>query len=158
MTAAADALYDFMKQASRQAGVQAALSLLSRSPHTRGGLRLKLIKRGFDQESITAALDRMEELGYLDDEAFAEQWVLQRLSRHPEGKPALTAALLRKGIDRHLAHDVIERLVSETVEAEALKRAIDKCRGRSPEKVVARLLRLGFTHDLIRRQYPELLE
>jgi regulatory protein len=144
-----------MKRASREIAVQTALSLLSRAPQTRSGMRLKLLQRGLQEEAILGALDRVEELGYLDDAAFAEQWVLQRLARHPEGKARLAAALVRKGLARELVARTLDRLITREVEVQALTRAAARAPTRSPQKLFSRLVRLGFPRDLIRRHVPQ---
>ncbi len=107
-----------------RAAVRSALALLARAPHSRAGLRLKLLRRGHGEEAILAALQRAEEMGYLDDGRFAEEWVLLRLDRHPQGRPALVADLRERGVPRETAEGVVARIVTDAVEEEAFLRAL----------------------------------
>ena len=103
-----------------------ALDLVARAPHTRAMLDAKLRKRGYGAEAVAAALERLAELGYLDDRAFAERWVAQRMARHPEGRRALFAGLLKHGVPRSLAREVMEAAVSAEQEQEAARRVLER--------------------------------
>ena len=79
--------------------------------------------RGFGAEAVRHALSRMAELGYLDDRAYAEQWVRSRMSSKNEGWKALYRGLLGKGVPRALAEEVVTAQCSpqeELVSARAL--------------------------------------
>jgi regulatory protein len=54
------------------------------------------------QLSVEKALERMRELGYVDDKKFVSWWVEQRNSFRPKGTRLLKMELLQKGIDRDL--------------------------------------------------------
>jgi regulatory protein len=53
-------------------------------------------------------LDRLGELGYLDDEAFARSWVESRDRARPRGEHALKRELQLKGVDRALIDAVLD--------------------------------------------------
>lgn len=147
----------------QRAATRSALGLLARAPHSRQGLRLKLVQRGHGEAAITAALDRVLELGYLDDRRFAEDWVRLRIERHPEGRAALIAGLRERGVSRDVAEEVGARVVTDEVEEDCLLRAISRVgrgatRSSSPTdatRMAARLQALGFPSRLIRRHVPE---
>jgi len=131
-----------------------ALALLSRAPQTREGLRLKLRQRGFPEDSIDLALARMDELGYLNDRKYAEDWIQIRLQRHPEGRWRLLAGLRRQGVPRRTAQEVISRVFDEETELRAARRAMDKLmrtKSLPDPKAAARLSSLGFTRSAVRQ-------
>jgi regulatory protein len=64
--------------------------------------RRRLLTAGYRPELVEGAVERLLELGLLDDEAFARAWVASRDRAHPRGERALRAELLRKGIERAL--------------------------------------------------------
>ena len=137
---------------------QKAFTLLS-APHSRRNLELKLRQRGFPQHAVDHALTRAQELGYLDDPRYAEDWIQRRLERHPEGRYAILAGLLKKGIDRTLAEECVNRMVTMEVEEECGRRLFD----RSPsllslpqKKLAAKLSSRGFHVQTIRRLLEEL--
>jgi regulatory protein len=140
-----------------RAATQSALLLLARAPHTRSGLRLKLLKRGFGPAAADAALGRADELGYLDDAGFAEAWIEIRLERHPEGRAALIAGLRERGVPREVAAEVVERVVTDEREEECLLRALVRGRRRkgAAGAEAARMRALGFPYKLVRRHLPD---
>ena len=59
-----------------------SLDLISRREHSRGELYLKLIKRYADaQELINEKLDKLDHNKLLDDERFAEMYVMARAKK-----------------------------------------------------------------------------
>ena len=82
-----------------------------------------------DYSIITRVMDRMRELGYVDDRAFVLWWVSQRSAFRPKGKRALVQEVEQKGV----AHEVAVLGVSEALgesengsEADMAKKAISK--------------------------------
>ncbi len=147
-----------------RAAVRSALGLLARAPHSQQALRLKLVQRGHEEQAIVAALERARELGYLDDGRFAEDWLRQRLDRHPEGRAALVAGLRERGVARDVAEQAVARMVSDEVEEGCLLRALGRAeRGwrtkrrtgaADTARLCARLRSLGFPDRLIRKHLP----
>ena len=76
------------------------LALLARSMHTRRALALKLQRAGFATATVTQALQRLDELGYLDDIGFARLWVRGRVERGGDGRARVLAGLLSRGVSR----------------------------------------------------------
>jgi regulatory protein len=65
----------------RRSAYDKALGLLARREHSRKELKLKLRQGGYEGEESTAAIDRLGEQHYQDDERFAEALVRSRVSR-----------------------------------------------------------------------------
>jgi regulatory protein len=139
-----------------------ALALLSRAAHTAQGLARKLRTRGFSADAIRHSLLRMRELGYLDDRAFAEAWVTSRMSLKKEGVKALSRGLLRRGVARALAEEVVAAACTFTEELECARLL---CEGLSPRSAIRMLTQRGFRSRTIaavlseirgkRREEPE---
>ena len=130
-----------------------ALALLSRAAHSTRDLARKLAARGFSAEAVRGAVARMGELGYLDDRAFAEGWVRFRMSTRKEGWKALYRGLLRKGIARALAEEVVEAGCPFEEEMESARQL---AAGREPQKVIRLLSARGFRSKAIARVLKEL--
>lgn len=75
-----------------------ALRLIARRPHFRAELRRKLVTRGFAQDEIEAALDRVAGLGYLDDTALAAREAERLRERRGLARAGVAAELARKGV------------------------------------------------------------
>jgi regulatory protein len=83
-----------------------ALSLLSHREHSKKELVTKLKTRGHEEEEISAIIERLEEMNYLNDERFAEIFVRSRLSK-PLGASRIQQELIQKGINSELAKTAI---------------------------------------------------
>jgi regulatory protein len=130
-----------------------ALALLSRAAHSTRDLARKLGARGFSAEAVRDAIGRMRELGYLDDRAFAEGWIRFRMSTRKEGWNALYRGLLRKGIARALAEEIVE---ASCPFEEELENARLLAAGQEPRKVIRLLSARGFRSKAIARVLREL--
>ncbi len=103
----------------------AALNLISYRARTRTELRRRLRQKGFTPARIDPCLDRLQEKGFIDDGAFAEAFVRDRLRHRPKGTSALSAELRAKGVDGALATRAITRVFEEaTVDDAVLARHV----------------------------------
>jgi regulatory protein len=137
---------------------QKCFDLLATMSHSRAGLRLKLVRRGFRASLIDVTLEHLTGLGYIDDEAYAKEWLQFRLKKHPEGKMALLAGLQKKGIERSLAERCVNELVKTETEYDALKKIMARLnRQNEPDekKLISRLLSRGFSYDIIKKALKE---
>ena len=135
--------------------LDAGLRLLARRAHSRVELLLKLTRRGYDSAAIRAALGRLQELGYLDDQAFARSFVRRRGSIR--GPRALSAELAARGVDRAQ----VDMAVAEFGEADQLAAATqiaERLYARRPspgyremlDDVGTKLVRRGFSVSVAR--------
>jgi SOS response regulatory protein OraA/RecX len=76
----------------------AAARLLEARSRSRDETRRRLRDAGYRADLVDAALDRLSELGYLDDDVFARAWVESRDRARPRGSRALRDELRRKGV------------------------------------------------------------
>lgn len=134
------------------------LRALERRRRSRRELEILLRRKRISPEEAAPVLDRLTEVGLVDDRAFARQFVTERQRSRPRGTRALTAELRRRGID----NDIIEEILAETLDqespVEAARRAVaGKLRslsGRPPDEVARKaqqfLLRRGFGYEVVR--------
>ncbi len=132
-----------------------ALSLLSRSAHTRRALARKLEARGFGSGAVKAAIDRMVELGYLDDRAFALDWARARIAGRAEGWKAVYRGLLRRGVPRKIAEEAAAEVCSDEAELEAARRLVGNL---SPRTAASRLVARGFRTRTIAQVLREIAD
>lgn len=89
------------------------LSLLARREHSRVQLEIKLTQRKFIRSHIRKALDALEDEGALSDLRFANEWIDNRLQRHPEGPGRISIELQKRGIHTKLAKQAINDYISD---------------------------------------------
>jgi len=82
-----------------QVVLDAALRFLEVRSRSVAEVRRRLITAGYRPELVEGAIERLLELGMLDDEVFARLWVESRDRARPRGEHALILELRQKGID-----------------------------------------------------------
>jgi regulatory protein len=135
--------------------LDAGLRLLGRRAHSQVELRRKLARRGHSAVETEAALDRLVELGYLDDRSFAEELVRRRGA--VRGPLALSAELAARGVDRALANGALSGFEPEAQLAAATRLA-ERLYARKPalgdrdmlNQVGSKLMRRGFAAQIVR--------
>jgi regulatory protein len=70
-------------------------------------VRRHLEQAGYAAALVEAAVDRLVELGILEDRAFARAWLESRDRAHPRGETALRRELGLKGIERETIAEVL---------------------------------------------------
>ncbi len=132
-----------------------AFRLLARRARSVRELRDKLKERKIEDDLIDRVVSRLFELNYLDDEAFARQWVRHLAVDKLSGNRRIQTSLREKGIPKDLGERVIAEIRGEFSESEALAKLIRRKRkSRQPDARERRslaqyLLGRGFAPDLI---------
>jgi len=141
---------------SPQAAYVEAVKRLARQPQSRAALRQRLLRLGYVEAAVDAALDRSQGDGYLNDREYAAALVRRRA---PGRGHALIAQELRaKGVgdpDAEAALDQVE-LASEAEQALTLGRSLLAQRRPADAQALTafvgpRLSRRGFSSGLVYR-------
>jgi regulatory protein len=132
------------------------LRLLTARARTRAELEGQLAKRGYPDDVSTRVLDRLTDVGLIDDTDFAEQWVRSRRINAGKGKRALAAELRTKGVDNDVITAALadidagaereraEQLVSERLRRE---RSTDDD-AKLTRRLVGMLARRGYSQSM----------
>lgn len=153
------------QELARGNAYRAAVRILTKRAKSGGELRLKLREYKYEQEAIEWTIERLTELGILNDEEYARMVVRSQLSRKPAGRRFLQGKLREKGIDQATSDRVLDELLDDRdTMADARKIAEQAARSISdryePEvrarRISGRLARRGFDFDVIRRILEEL--
>ena len=122
------------------------LRQLAMAPRSRHQLREKLRQRDCPDDVAEAVLDRMTEVGLVDDEKFAEALVRSKQVTRSLSARALAHELRTKGVDKETADAVLAE-ISPTEEED-----------RARDLVTARLPRLrGLDRDTVMRRLAGML-
>ncbi|NUT31890.1 MAG: regulatory protein RecX [Hamadaea sp.] len=139
------------------------LRQLAVRPRTRAELAAALTKRGIEAEIIEEVLDRYDEVGIIDDEAFARAWVDSRHHGKGLARRALGQELRRRGVDQEVIKGALEELEVETEEVTARELVERKLRSTSGEpdavfrKLVGMLARKGYPPGIAIRAVKDVL-
>ena len=95
------------------------LDQLTGRARSRKELSDKLRFKDVPDDLATRLLDRFEEVGLVDDEAFARSWVAGRQSAKGLARRALAQELRRKGVDDEVAREALDELEPEQEEQAA---------------------------------------
>jgi regulatory protein len=140
------------------------LRQLTMAPRSRAQLAQKLADRGTPVEVADQVLDRMEQVGLVDDVAFADAWVRSRTTTRGLSRRALAHELRDKGIDDETARAALQQVDDDAELALArglVMRRLPTVQGLAPDKQVNRLVgmlaRKGYSSGLAFRVVREAL-
>ena len=128
------------------------LDQLTGQARSRHELSTRLAKKGVPGDLAERLLDRFEEVGLVDDEAFARAWVHSRQAGKGLARRALAVELRRKGIEDEVVREAVAEVEPEDeVEAARLlvRRKLRAVSGVDRNTAVRRL-----TGVLARKGYP----
>ena len=141
---------------------EAALKLIERTRRTRSDLERRLAAKGYVRSVVGPVVERLAEVGLVDDVEYARAWLAGRWGRRPSGWRRLHQELRAKGI----ADDAIEASRAALAgrdgapdESESAARLVEQASrrmaGLDPQKrrqrLYALLARRGYSGDVIRR-------
>ncbi len=141
-----------------------ALNILSRRDHCEKELFKKLARTDGDV-AAQSAVERIKELGLINDEHYAQTLAKELAERKGCSRRAIKAELLHRGIDKYTAENAISELTLD--ESDKIKLLLDgkyyrKMQDEKGRKQVFNaLLRLGYGYSEIRsamRDYDEFSE
>jgi regulatory protein len=122
-------------------------------------LRERLLQRA-DRELVDECIARLKEMGYVDDLRYAESYASHRVRNKTVGRSRLSRELARREVPEDVIDEALDSVFEDTDEETLIDRAIEKrirLRGRLKDagdvkKMIAHLMRLGFSYDLIKRK------
>lgn len=140
------------------------LNLLDAAPKTRAQLAEAMRKRGVPDDAANEVLDRFEEVGLLDDAAFANAWVTSRQSGRGLAPRALSNELRQRGVAEPLIAEAVGNVESDDVEAAARDLVTRRARATAGmpnavrmRRLVAMLNRKGYSGEVAVRVVREVL-
>jgi regulatory protein len=146
---------------------EAALSLLSYRPRSAAELRRRVARKGFDAEVVDACVETLGNVGVVDDAAFAETFVRDRVRLRPQGASRLRQELRARGVDAETASAAIGEVmeVEDASEVDLARAAAARWkprpgeeRDRARRRLHGFLARRGFGGDAVRTVLAEKLD
>jgi regulatory protein len=128
------------------------LTKLAAQARSRSELAEALAAKAVPAEVSTAVLDRFEEVGLVDDTAFAEAWIQSRQTSRGLSRRALRQELRRKGVDDDVIAESLDALDPDDELAAARRLVERKLRVTRHLDASVRIRRLSGV--LARKGYP----
>jgi regulatory protein len=128
-------------------------------------MRERLLEKEWAEEAIVdRVVERLKELGYLNDEQFAASYASARLSARPLGRTRLRRDLQNKKLPSQITEQTLDEVYADGGEEDLIDRAIAKrlrLKGapKTPEdvkKLFDYLMRRGFSYQLVLRKVRQL--
>ena len=152
-----------------------AMAILSRRSISEKELLDKLLQKPHSEnispedweQAAEAAVERMKELGLVDDEDYAGKLARDLSHLRKLGPRRIRQELMQKGVDRELAEEAVEDLDQnpqedsmELLEGKFARLAQAAAEGEPKEKqrLIGRLLRMGYGYSDIRQAWDLYLE
>jgi regulatory protein len=146
------------------AAKQVLLRRLSHAPRTRKELAKDLKDKDISDEVANVALDRFEEVGLINDQALASNYVSSQHERKGIGKNALRQQLRAKGVSDDVAQEAISQISDDQEFQAAFALACKKIRSLQKDdaktqlrKIVGVLARKGYSSNLAFRVAKEVI-
>lgn len=131
------------------------LRLLTVRPRTRLELHQALLRKGIDEDVAEGVLGRLDEVGLVDDAAFAEVWVRSRHNFQGMGRRALAMELRRKGVSDEESAEALATVDADAEEERARQLVRKRLRTLTGDdetakirKLVGMLARKGYAQGL----------
>jgi regulatory protein len=129
--------------------------LLTERARTRQELAQALRKRDVPDEAAGTVLERFDEVGLIDDAAFAGQWVRSRRAQRGLARRAIAVELRRKGVADEVAQEALAE-VDTAAEEQRARELVDRKLRSMPADTPDRRVTAGrkLVGMLARRGYP----
>lgn len=150
-----EGLRELVERSDARRAREKALYLLEHRSHSKRELTEKIARTAASRQAAQAAADHLEELGLLDDQAYAESYAKELFLRKRYGARRVRQELARKGIDREIIDQVLA-FYEDQDPGEAISLVLERRypQWRQDERVrrraVAALQRLGYSYEQIR--------
>lgn len=126
-----------------------AIAIIARDMRTKKEMEKKLADKNIDPGAVSAAIEKLEGYGYINDKEYAKEFVESAVRA---GKPRRAAeyALREKGIERHIT-DAALSAYTRDMERDIAKKNLESLMrsGKDKKQIWAALARRGFDYDII---------
>lgn len=156
-----ETLKEAVSRDNAQYAFDSAVKLIAHKMRTRAELKERLAERGIDEAAVQDALDKLASYGYVDDAAFAGEYVRSAMQTGRWGRKAVEYRLKDKGIEPNVIDEALKEYTEEDekrIARKQLQAAAGRLKGvearKARQKEYAALARHGFDYGVI----SELLE
>lgn len=133
-----------------------SLYLLGESDKTEQELILKLKSKDTEEKIILDIIEKLKELGLINDIRYVENWINVRKDLPGSNKRILFNKLLQKGIDKYLIQEKMEEIIIDEYQTalDIAKKKYHLIKGDTEvkkTKTMIFLMRKGYSYDISRK-------
>jgi regulatory protein len=148
-----------MTENSDKKAFELAIRYLGNREHSRKEIITKLERRQFSPEAIAKTLERLDELGLLDDRSFALNYIGSKSRKKPSGRYKLRYELLQKGVSEEIIEEVLSEYDSSSHCLDAALKKLPFLKGDDRyrrRRLHAFLMNRGFDSQTIRQTLDQI--
>ncbi len=151
-------LYELIQMSKINRAKEKALYLIEYRARSRKEIEDKLVPL-YGEQAAEQAIERLEQLGLIDDEGFAREFARQLFENRHYSSKRVSYELIKKGIDRYIIEEIIEELEPdpheqiERILSTKYSRCLDDEKGR--QRAINGLRAMGFSWYDIKDCLPE---
>lgn len=142
-----------------------ALNLLSFRARSEKEIAERMAQKGYEPFIIDKTIAYLKEQGYINDKAFAEAFIKDKLELNGHGRNRIRWELYKKGVSRELVDELLEKVVTPDEEYEKAKMLAERKmklwqKDSKPvqyRKLSGLLARKGYPFDLASKVARELV-
>lgn len=142
-----------------------ALNLLSFRARSEKEIAERMAQKGYELFIIDKTIAYLKEQGYINDKAFAEAFIKDKLELNGHGRNRIRWELYKKGVSRELVDELLEEVVTPDEEYEKAKMLAERKmklwqKDSKPvqyRKLSGLLARKGYPFDLVSKVARELV-
>lgn len=131
---------------------QQALKILNYRARSEAEIRQNLKEHEISEETIQKVLERLSQIGVVDDSRFATTWIENRNEFRPRGRRALAMELKQRGVDPDTIEQSLQSIDEEALAYQAALKQARKLRDLETQtfrqKMFAFLARRGFSYEI----------
>ena len=152
------------RRGARSEPLALAFRFLASRSRSEAEVRERLASRGVDAQDIEGVLERLRELGYVNDADFAAAVIRARTQRRARGRRLVAEELQAKGVSEDVAESVLNACYGDelAVARPVAERQARRLQGRGfaefRQRLGAFLVRRGFEHATAESLVTELWE
>ncbi len=152
-------LYELIETSKANRAKEKALYLIEYRSRSRREIEEKLVPL-YGETAAQTAVERLEQLGLINDEEYAREYATQLLENKKFGVRRAAFELMKKGIDKALAEEILEELAPDPTEQiikvieKKYSRCLDDEKGRN--RAINGLRSMGYCWEDIKQALYEL--
>lgn len=138
--------------------LNSALRMLAIRLHSENEIKMKLIKKGFEKDSVVKVLIQLREMKLLDDEFFVQNYISELIAGG-KGRYRIIQALQKRGLSKELIDNALTQFIDDYSEEQLAIDVMNKKvhslsymnlePHKLKEKVIRHLLSKGFPTTLV---------
>lgn len=131
---------------------QKAIRFINYRPRTEYESQKKLSELGYSDDVISIIIERLKNVGLIDDNNYASSWITDRIMNHPTSPRFMSFELRRRGVDQEIIDSALADIDETQLAFKVSMKKIRTLKFNDPiyikNKLYSYLYRQGFDSDV----------